>query len=189
KKDDSVTVGELTNRQKTQIVDALRHNLPQPVLLANVNLSSSSLYYQRKAMTAPDKYASLRKHIAAAAKASQFTYGYRRIWWSLRHAGVTVSEKVVRRLMTQDYIPVHGSKNKRKPTSSQGELIAAPPNVVQRNFHAKLPCQLWLTDISEFSAADGKLYLSAMIDCFDGKVIGAQTGRKPVMEDRKSVVE
>lgn len=39
-----------------------------------------------------------------------------------------------------------------------------------------------MTDITEFSAADGKVYLSAMIDCFDGKVVGAKTGRSPVME-------
>ena len=152
------------------------------MLLATIGLSSSSFYYQLKAAAAPDKYANLRKHIAATAKDSYFTYGYRRIWWSLRHAGVTVSEKVVRRLMAQDQIPVHGAKNKRTWTSYQGELTPAPPNLVQRNFHADSPCQLWLTDITEFSAADGKVYLSAMIDCFDGKVVGAKTGRTPVME-------
>lgn len=182
KKDVSVTVGELTNRQKTQIVDALRSHLPLAMLLASIGLSSSSFYYQRQAAAAPDKYASLRKHIAATAKASHFTYGYRRIWWSLRHAGVRVSEKVIRRLMAQDQIPVHGARNKRKWTSYQGELTPAPPNLVQRNFHAERPCQLWLTDITEFSAGDGKVYLSAMIDCFDGKVVGAKTGRAPVME-------
>jgi len=189
KKDDSVTVGELTNRQKSQIVDALRSRLPLPMLLATIGLSSSSFYYQRKAAAAPDKYASLRKHIVATAKASHFTYGYRRIWWSLRHAGMTVSEKVVRRLMAEDRIPVHGSKNKRKWTSYRGELTPAPPNLVQRNFHAKAPCQLWLTDITEFSAADGKLYLSAMIDCFDGKVVGVKTGRNPVMELAEDTLE
>lgn len=64
---------------------------------------------------------------------------------------------------------MHGSKNKRKWTSYQSELTPAPPNLVQRNLHAELPCQLWLADISEFSAADGK-------------VVGAKTGRKPVIE-------
>lgn len=152
------------------------------MLLATVGLSSSSFYYQLKAAAAPDKYASLRKHIAATDKASHFTYGYRRIWWSLRHAGVPVSEKVVRRLMAQDQIPVHGAKNKRKWTSYQSELTPAPPNLVQRNFHAEAPCQLWLTDITEFSAADGKVYLSAMLDCRDGKVVGARTGRHPMMK-------
>jgi len=182
KKDVSVTPGVLTNRQKTQIIDALRTQLPVAMLLATIGLSSSSFYYQLQAAAAPDKYASLRQYILATAKASQFTYGYRRIWWSLRHAGVTVSEKVVRRLMSEDHIPVHGAKHKRKWTSYQGELSPAPPNLVQRYFHAEAPCQPWLTDITEFSAGDGKVYLSAMIDCFDGKVVGSQTGRSPVME-------
>ena len=58
------TVGALTNRQKTQLVDALRPSLPVPVRLATVGLSSSSFFYQGQATSAPDKYASLRTHIA-----------------------------------------------------------------------------------------------------------------------------
>jgi hypothetical protein len=92
------------------------------MLLETVGLSSSSFYYRLKAGAAPDKYASLRKQIAATVKASQFTYGYRRIWWSLRHDGIRVSEKVVRRLMRQDQIVVHAPKSKRKWTSYQGEM-------------------------------------------------------------------
>lgn len=182
KKDVSVTVGALTNRQKTQIVDALRTKLPLPMLLETAGISSSSFYYQLKDAAAPDKYVSLRKHIAATAKASHYTYGYRRIWWSLRHEGIRVSEKVIRRLMNEDHIMVHAPKHKRKWTSYQGEISPAPPNLVQRHFHADQPSQLWLTDVTEFSASDAKIYLSAMIDCYDGKVVGFKTGRAPVME-------
>lgn len=39
------------------------------------------------------------------------------------------------------------------------------------------PNALWLTDISEFAARNGKVYLSAIVDCFDGMIVGWKTGR------------
>ena len=44
------------------------------------------------------------------------------------------------------------------------------------------PGKLWLTDITEFITAESKLYLSAVIDCFDGKIVGWATGRHPSNE-------
>lgn len=115
----------------------MRPSLPLPVLLATVGLSGSSFYYQRQSVSTPDQYVSVRHHIAATAMASHFTYGYRQIWWSLYHAGVTVREKVVRRLMAEYHIPVRGARNKRKCTSYQGELTHAPRNLAQGNLHAE----------------------------------------------------
>ncbi|MFA1502372.1 DDE-type integrase/transposase/recombinase [Corynebacterium diphtheriae] len=46
-------------------------------------------------------------------------------------------------------------------------------------FHADPPGLLWLTDISWFPADDGKIYFSALVDCFDGKIVGATTSRHP----------
>lgn len=39
-----------------------------------------------------------------------------------------------------------------------------------------------LTDIKEFALTDGKLYLSAMVDCFDGMVVGWKIGSRPNAE-------
>ena len=46
-----------------------------------------------------------------------------------------------------------------------------PKNLISRNFHALAPDELWLTDITEFRLPCAKIYLSAIIDCFDGKCI------------------
>ncbi|MGJ4104637.1 DDE-type integrase/transposase/recombinase, partial [Corynebacterium macclintockiae] len=64
----------------------------------------------------------------------------------------------------------------------QGEISPAPPNLVNRNFHAEHPNRLWLTDISVFATNQGRVYLSAIIDCFDGKVVAAKTSVHPTME-------
>lgn len=174
--------GKLTNRQKTLVVDACRTNFPLPMLLKTIDLSVSSFYYQQQALSRPDQFGAIRRHIHAAAKKGRYTYGYRRIWWELRNHGVIISEKVVRRLMDEEQIEVRMPKQKRRYSSYQGELTPAPPNLVKQNFHAENPGELWLTDITECAARNGKVYLSAIIDCFDGLVVGWRTGKHPTLD-------
>lgn len=182
KKDVSVLPGALTNRHKAQVVDALRGTYPLGMLLDVVGLSSSSFYYQLHAMARRDKYCQLRKDIAAIAAESFYTYGYRRNWCVLRARGIRVSEKVVRKIISEDKILVRYPRRKRRYSSYNGEIAPAPENLVKRNFHANAPGKLWLTDITEFITAESKLYLSAVIDCFDGKIVGWATGRHPSNE-------
>ena len=42
------------------------------------------------------------------------------------------------------------------------------PNTVNRDFHSEKPNEKWLTDITEFAIPAGKVYLSSVVDCFDG---------------------
>ena len=58
----------------------------------------------------------------------------------------------------------------------------APANLVDRDFTAERPNEKWLTDISEIKARDGKVYLSPMIDCFDGKIVAYTAGFSPNAE-------
>ena len=182
KKDVSVLPGALTNRHKAQVVDALRGKYPLGMLLDVVGVSSSSFYYQLHAMARRDKYCQLRKDIAAIAAESFYTYGYRRIWHVLRARGIRVSEKVVRKIISEDKILVRYPHRKRRYSSYNGEIAPAPENLVKRNFHTNAPGKLWLTDITEFITTESKLYLSAIIDCFDGKIVGWATGRHPSNE-------
>ena len=55
----------------------------------------------------------------------------------------------------------------------------APENLINRNFHATTPNEKWLTDITEFQIPAGKVYLSPMIDCFDGLVVSWTIGTRP----------
>lgn len=182
KKDESVTPGQLTNKQKTDVVDALRTRFPLALLLIACDLAASSFYYHLQRRHAPDKHAHIRSMLHQIHTRSHNTYGYRRMWWELRHRGIIISEKVVRRLMHEEGITPRFPKRKRKFSSYQGEISPAPPNLVNRDFHAPAPNRLWLTDISVFTAHEGRVYLSAIIDCFDGKVVAAKTSLNPTME-------
>ncbi|CAB0671488.1 transposase [Corynebacterium diphtheriae] len=66
------------------------------LLLDIVGLSSSSFYYQLKALNSPSKYAELTEVVTEIVEHSGFSYGYRRAFWiQLKKLGIKVSEKVV----------------------------------------------------------------------------------------------
>lgn len=50
---------------------------------------------------------------------------------------------------------------------------------MSRNFKATKPNEKWLTDITEFKIPAGKVYLSPLIDCYDGAIISWSIGTKP----------
>ena len=92
-----------------------------------------------------------------------------------------LSEKVVQRLMKQESLIVAQPK-RRRYTSYLGEISPAPENIINRNFHAAAPNEKWLTDITEFQIPAGKIYLSPIIDCFDGMVVSWTIGTNPDAE-------
>ena len=85
----------------------------------------------------------------------------------LKWEGITVSEKVARRIMQGNNLVVK-TKKKEKYNSYQGEISPSVPNKIERDFHADKPNQKWLTDITEFAISAEKIYLSPIVDCFDG---------------------
>ena len=108
-------------------------------------------------------------------------YGSRRMHGTLAKLSVKISEKVVRRLMKQEHlIPV--LRKRRRYGSYMGEISPAPDNLVNRDFSACAPNKKWLTDITEFQIPAGKIYLSPMIDCFDGRVVSWSVGTRPDAE-------
>lgn len=80
---------------------------------------------------------------------------------------MVLSEKVVRRIMKEENLVVKTPKRKRY-SSYKGEINSDVANIINRNFHSDKPNVKWLTDITEFSIPAGKVYLSPIIDCFDG---------------------
>ena len=136
------------------------------------------LVYNAAVLRAPDKYAEIRTRTVDIFHSVSKRYGYRRIHVALKREGKTVSEKVVRRIMHEENLVVPFVKMK-KYSSYVGEVSPAVENLVKRDFHADQPNKLWLTDITEFHIPAGKIYLSPMIDCFDGLPVAWTIGTSP----------
>lgn len=92
-----------------------------------------------------------------------------------------LSEKVVQRLMKQERLVVAKPK-RRRYSSYLGKISSAPENLFNRDFTTLSPNEKWLTDISEVHIPAGKVYLSPMIDCFDGKVTSWSISTRPDAE-------
>lgn len=105
-------------------------------------------------------------------------YGYRRLHALLRENNMHISEKVVRRLMTEEQLVVKRIA-RRRYSAYCGEISPAPENLLARNFRSCRPNEKWLTDITEFQIPAGKVYLSPVMDCFDGKVVSWTIGTRP----------
>lgn len=170
KKGHGINVTELKNREKAVIIDALKAQYSLPDLLRTLKIAKSSYYYQEAALRKPDKYDDVRNKIIELFEENRSCYGYRRIYQQLKRLGITVSEKIVRSIMKSEHLSVM-SKRINKYSSYKGEISPAVENVINRDFHAEKPNQKWLTDITEFSIPAGKLYLSPIVDCFDGMIV------------------
>ena len=129
----------------------------------------------------PDKYEALRHWIVRCFEENTGRYRYRRIRALLARAMVRVSEKVVRRIMKEANLVAVG-RRKRRYSAYQGEVCPAARNLVARNFHADAPNVKWLTDITKFSIPTGKVYLSPIVDCFDGLLPSWSMGITPDAE-------
>jgi transposase InsO family protein len=171
----------LTNREKTLLIDALKDLYWSAELFAQLGLARSAYFYHRARVNVADKYLAIRRSITEIFERNHRCYGYRRLKASLARWCVTISEKVVQRLMKQESLVVAKPK-RRRYGSYLREISPAPENLINRDFQAAAPNEKWLTDITEFQIPAGKVYLSPIIDCFDGLVISWSIGAHPDAE-------
>jgi transposase InsO family protein len=104
-------------------------------------------------------------------------YGYRRVTLELRHRGFQTNHKLVMKLMKQEQLIC--LLRKKKYRSYRGEVGKVTPNLLQRDFSAEKPNQKWTTDITEFKLSGQKLYLSPIMDLFNGEIISYSLSKNP----------
>jgi putative transposase len=151
-----------------------------PALLKAAGLARSTFYYQLKALEAGDRYAELKQRIRAVYDAHQGRYGYRRITAALRQTGAAINHKTVQRLMGQ--LQLKSVVRRKKYRSWRGELGRVAPNLLQREFYAERPNQKWVTDVTEFNVGGQKLYLSPVMDLYNGEIVAYQLDQRPSFE-------
>ncbi|WP_407229601.1 IS3 family transposase [Escherichia coli] len=154
--------------------------LPVSDLLKAAGLARSTLYYQLSLQKAKDKYADVKQLIASIFHEHRGCYGYRRIHCELQKRGLKFSGKTVRKLMQQ--LGLKSPVRLKKYRSYRGNMGLAAENILQRQFKAEAPCEKWVTDITEFRAGGQKLYLSPILDLFNGEIVAWETACRPTEE-------
>ena len=103
-------------------------------------------------------------------------YGYRRVGAELRHRGLVVNAKKVRRIMAE-----HGLNPKRRrrhivttDSNHDGPIFAN----IAKGFEVHGPDQLWVADITYIAIATGFVYLAVILDAWSRRVVGYALDRK-----------
>lgn len=98
-----------------------------------------------------------------------------------------LGEWIVRSIMRQEGLAARAPKRRRRYSSYAGEISEAPGNLLRdedgkHHFGANRPNELWVTDVTEFRIPAGKVYLSPIVDCFDGMPISWSSSTSPDAE-------
>jgi putative transposase len=166
---------------KVQALIALKADFSLPVLLEVAGLARSTFFYHQARLQGPDSQETLKIAITDIFATNQGRYGHRRIHTELLKQGWTVAKKTVLKLMSALGLACKVRRKKRY-NSYQGEQGAAAPNLLNREFDATAPNQKWVTDVTEFSVGDRKLYLSPVMDLFDRQIISHSISASPNLD-------
>jgi putative transposase len=99
-------------------------------------------------------------------------YGAPRIHAELRAEGHTISRKRVARLMRRHGIRARALRRYRVCTTDSKHSLPVAENLLDQNFVADRPDQVWLADITYIPTGEGWLYLAVILDLFTRKVVG-----------------
>jgi putative transposase len=133
-----------------------------------------STYYaakSRPASTRALRDASLIPQLVALWEANYRVYGARKLWRAAQRAGMDVGRDQVARLMRS--AGIYGvRRGKRVRTTRADERADRPPDLVERNFTATAPNQLWVTDLTYVPTWAGVAYVCFITDVFSRSIVG-----------------
>lgn len=114
----------------------------------------------------------LLQRVRTVHATSRATYGMPRVHAELRAAGERHGRKRIARLMRESGL-VGVSRRRGGPVTTRRDREARPaPDLVDRDFSADAPNQLWVADITFVPTAAGFLYLAVVLDAWSRKVVG-----------------
>lgn len=193
----------LSNSRKAELGERLRRGCGYRLrdVLTLLRISKSSYEYARRANEARgERSERVARRVRRAWEASGRTYGYRRVWASVRSGADGLPPEGVSQLEARRAMRAAGISGRRpragRPWSSYaGETDDRPANApreraaarraagedfrLAHDFSAPAPGELAVTDVTEFSIPAGKVYLSPVIDCFDGAPAAWSISRHP----------
>lgn len=106
-------------------------------------------------------------------------YGYRRITMEMRNRGYIINHKTVQKLMKK--LNLKCMVRVKKYRSYRGQIGKVAPNLINRDFHASAPNKKWTTDITEFSLFGKKIYLSPILDMYNGEIVSYTLSERPIL--------
>jgi len=114
----------------------------------------------------------LRAGIRQVWRDNHEVYGARKVWQQLRRDGARVARCTVARLMRAEGLKGVVRGGRVRTTRPAGDPATAPKDLVQRQFTAERPNQLWLADFTYVATWRGFVYVAFVIDAFSRRIVG-----------------
>jgi len=156
-----------------RLIKAYRSHFRVEKMCQILEVSRSGFYawLKREASRRQQEEQKLLQLIQQIFEDSRQTYGYRRITKALKRQDVHVNRKKVARIMRENNIrPKTCHKFKATTNSKHGLPVAA--NLLNQNFKAEWPNQVWISDITYVRTGEGWLYLASVEDLCTREVVG-----------------
>lgn len=147
-------------------------------------MARATFYYHLSRLDFDDGYDDLRTKIKKIFEKHHSRYGYRRITLELRNEGVTANHKTVAKLMRQ--LHLKAIKTPRQFHTYKGNVGKVAPNTINRNFRASEPNRKWTTDVTQVLIKDERIYLSPVLDMYNGEIVTYTITSRP---DLKMVID
>jgi len=139
--------------------------------LLDVSTSGYYAWLKRPPSRRAQEDAVLTERIREFHRRSGGTYGSPRVHNDLKEDGVRLGRKRVARLMQAGGL--QGVSRRKAPRTTLRKPGARPaPDLVDRDFTANRPDQLWVADITYIRTRSGFLYLAVVVDAFSRRVVG-----------------
>jgi len=114
----------------------------------------------------------LREEIQRVWKENFEVYGARKVWRQLNREGIRVARCTVERLMRELGLAGAVRGGRRARTTVASDAAQRPLDLVERNFVAERPNQLWVSDLTYVATWRGFVYVAFVIDAFSRRIVG-----------------
>ncbi|WP_229592166.1 IS3 family transposase [Rossellomorea vietnamensis] len=177
----------ITNEIKAKVVFELRNEFPVTKMIKVAKLPKSTYYHITKKLDQPDPDRKWKRRINFIYHKHLGRLGYRRITDVLQSKGHDINKKKVLRIMRE--LDLKCIVRMKKYKSYKGKVGKVAPNILNRNFRADKPNQKWVTDVTEFKLFGQKLYLSPILDLFNGEIITYTLQSRPTFDLVETMLE
>ena len=137
--------------------------------ILNVSKSGYYAYLKQKISNRKIENTQLLEKIKYIYQEGRGVYGSPRIHRELKKSGESCSRRRVAKLMRQNNIR---AQTNRKWKKRKKPIIWSAPNLLNQNFTASKPNEIWVSDITYVKTLDGWLYLASILDLFSKRIIG-----------------
>jgi putative transposase len=160
----------------SRYIDAHRGRFGVEPICRTLDVSASAYYHRKSGARSRRSLEDERLlgRIREVHAANYYAYGSRRMWVALRRAGEPVARCTVERLMRKHGICGAKRRGKRWRTTTADPAARRRPDLVDRDFTAASPNELWVADLTYLRCWEGVVFFAFILDAYSRRVVGWQ---------------